>query len=238
VRADADAPVFATGEIEMAADPETVWAVMAEIGRWPEWNPDITAATLHGPLRPGTSFTWRSGPGTIRSVLQVVERPTELSWTGRTMGIPAIHVYRLRPSLERPGHTAVVLEESWGGVLSRLLRRPLTGTLQTAINTGLAHLKTEAERRARGDTGPRAAPAAAAVDRRQRWSDLTPGQQRSIVVAGAVQLLLAAAALLDLRRRPAEQVRGSKKLWTAAAFVNFVGPLAYFLFGRRRADEP
>jgi hypothetical protein len=28
--------------------------------------------------------------------------------------------------------------------------------------------------------------------------------------------------------------QGSKKLWVAAAFVNFVGPLAYFMFGRRR----
>jgi hypothetical protein len=50
-----------------------------------------------------------------------------------------------------------------------------------------------------------------------------------------LQLLLAAAALLDLRRRPSDQVRGSKKLWAAAAFVNFVGPLAYFMFGRRRS---
>jgi hypothetical protein len=35
------------------------------------------------------------------------------------------------------------------------------------------------------------------------------------------------------RRRPSEQVRGSKKLWAVAALVNFVGPLAYFAFGRR-----
>jgi Phospholipase_D-nuclease N-terminal len=34
--------------------------------------------------------------------------------------------------------------------------------------------------------------------------------------------------------RPSEQVRGSKKLWAMAALVNFVGPLAYFAFGRRR----
>jgi hypothetical protein len=26
--------VFATGEVEVAADPQTVWAVMADIGRW------------------------------------------------------------------------------------------------------------------------------------------------------------------------------------------------------------
>ena len=72
------------------------------------------------------------------------------------------------------------------------------------------------------------------MERRKRWSELSQGQQRAIMAAAGVQLLLAAAALLDLRRRPAEQVRGSKKLWAAAAaFVNLVGPLAYFAFGRR-----
>ena len=71
------------------------------------------------------------------------------------------------------------------------------------------------------------------MDRRKQWSDLSPQQQRSVIAAGVVQVLLAAAALLDLRRRPAEEVRGSKKLWAAATMVNFVGPLAYFLFGRR-----
>jgi hypothetical protein len=71
------------------------------------------------------------------------------------------------------------------------------------------------------------------MDRQKRWSELSQGQQRAILAAAGVQVLLAAAALLDLRRRPGEQIRGSKKLWTAAAFVNFVGPLAYFAFGRR-----
>jgi hypothetical protein len=71
------------------------------------------------------------------------------------------------------------------------------------------------------------------MDRRKQWSDLSPRQQRSVIAGGVVQVLLAAAALLDLRRRPAEEVRGSKKLWAAANMVNFVGPLAYFLFGRR-----
>jgi hypothetical protein len=233
VQADANAPVFATGEVEVAADPQTVWEVMADIPRWPSWNPDITVAILYGPLRPGTTFTWRSGPGTIRSTLEVVERPTELSWTGKTMGIPAIHVYRLRPSDQRPGHTVVRLEESWSGLLVRLLRRPFTRILQTAIDTGLARLKAESERRAAGEpVAPADRPPGTAGAR--RWSEMSTRQRSSVVVAGVVQLLLAAAALRDLRRRPTDQVRGSKKLWAAAAFVNFVGPLAYFAFGRRR----
>jgi bacteriorhodopsin len=71
------------------------------------------------------------------------------------------------------------------------------------------------------------------MGRRKRWGELSTRQRRWIVVAGVLQVLLAAAALLDLRRRPSDQVRGSKKLWAAATSVNFVGPLAYFAFGRR-----
>ena len=69
---------------------------------------------------------------------------------------------------------------------------------------------------------------------RKRWSELSGRQQAAIAAAAAVQAALAAATLWDLRRRPSAQLRGSKKLWVAAAFVNFVGPLAYFTVGRRR----
>jgi hypothetical protein len=69
---------------------------------------------------------------------------------------------------------------------------------------------------------------------RKRWSELSGRQQAAIVAAAVVQQALAAATLWDLRRRPSAQVRGSRKLWVAAVFVNFVGPLAYFTVGRRR----
>ena len=70
--------------------------------------------------------------------------------------------------------------------------------------------------------------------RRKRWSEFSGRQRTAIVIAGVVQASLSAATMLDLRRRPSTQIRGSKRLWAAAAFVNFVGPLAYFSFGRRR----
>jgi hypothetical protein len=38
------------------------------------------------------------------------------------------------------------------------------------------------------------------MERRTGWNALSPSQQRAIVGASVVQLLLAAAALLDLRR--------------------------------------
>jgi hypothetical protein len=75
---------------------------------------------------------------------------------------------------------------------------------------------------------------------KKRWSQLSPRTRRAIVVTGTIEGGLKLVALRDLRRRPAEQVRGSKKKWaTALVFVNSGGalPLAYFLRGRRRTPE-
>jgi len=70
--------------------------------------------------------------------------------------------------------------------------------------------------------------------RKMQWSELSAGQRLGIVLAGVVQIALLAAALFDIRRRPADEINGSKLLWTALAFVNFVGPIAYFVVGRKR----
>jgi hypothetical protein len=77
--------------------------------------------------------------------------------------------------------------------------------------------------------------------RSRRWSDLGEGTRRLLVVAGVVEGILKLAALIDLRRRPASQVRGPKWLWaTALAVVGSAGvlPLAYFAFGRRQPGAP
>jgi hypothetical protein len=70
--------------------------------------------------------------------------------------------------------------------------------------------------------------------RDNRWSDLGSGQRGAIVLSGVVQIGLLVAALVDIYRRPAGEIRGRKGPWVAAAFVNYVGPISYFLFGRRR----
>ena len=69
---------------------------------------------------------------------------------------------------------------------------------------------------------------------KKRWSDLSPSQRRAIIGAGIVQNSLLIAALVDIRRRPAKKVRGGKRLWAAASFVSWVGPIAWFTYGRKR----
>lgn len=71
---------------------------------------------------------------------------------------------------------------------------------------------------------------------RTPWKELTVRQQRAMIARGAIQVGLLAAALNDLRRRPAAQIHGSKVLWAIVSCINYlgVGPVAYFVLGRRR----
>jgi hypothetical protein len=52
-------------------------------------------------------------------------------------------------------------------------------------------------------------------------------------VAASVQLSLAAAAWADLATRPAEEVNGGKGRWALLIAVNWIGPFAWFRWGRR-----
>ena len=140
-----NAPATAQGELQIAADPQTVFSVISAIDQWPSWNPDIKSVTLQGPVQPGTGFRWKSGPSTLTSTLQVVDPPQEIAWTGTTMGIKAVHVFRFQAS---DGATLARSEESWEGVLASLLKGYSRRSLDKAIRSILSHLKVEAERRA------------------------------------------------------------------------------------------
>ena len=72
---------------------------------------------------------------------------------------------------------------------------------------------------------------------KMKWSERSKCSRTLIVVAGAVEVVLLAATLIDVKRRPADQINGSKRMWTALAFVSIVGPIAYFTLGRRRSAD-
>ncbi len=67
-----------------------------------------------------------------------------------------------------------------------------------------------------------------------KWSELSQRQRAILGAAAAAELSLKVAALIDIKRRPAERIRGPKRVWRAAMAVNLLGPLSYFVFGRRR----
>jgi hypothetical protein len=118
--------------------------VLADLESWPEWNVDVVSVTLMGPVAPGTVFRWKAGSARLVSTLREVERPDRLSWTGRTMGIDAIHDWRFERSA---AGTTVRMQESFSGPVARLLRRKLQRDLDRTTEKGLAALKAAAEAR-------------------------------------------------------------------------------------------
>jgi hypothetical protein len=71
-------------------------------------------------------------------------------------------------------------------------------------------------------------------DARKKWAELSDRQRALLLGAAGAELSLKVAALIDIKRRPAERIRGPKALWRAAMVVNLLGPLSYFAFGRKR----
>jgi hypothetical protein len=72
---------------------------------------------------------------------------------------------------------------------------------------------------------------------RKQWSDLSERNRRLLIAAAAAEGILKVAALIDLKRRPAAQIRGPKWLWaTAVTVISSAGvlPISYFVFGRRQ----
>jgi hypothetical protein len=71
----------------------------------------------------------------------------------------------------------------------------------------------------------------------RQWSDLSERHRRFIIAAGVADGVLRVAALIDIIRRPASQIRGRKPVWAVAvAVISSAGllPISYFVFGRRR----
>jgi hypothetical protein len=82
-------------------------------------------------------------------------------------------------------------------------------------------------------------PLVISLPRRLPWRDRTTEQRLRMILQAGIQLGLLVVALYDLRKRPADQVRGSKRIWAMVCGVNYLGlgPIAYFVFGRRRTPR-
>jgi hypothetical protein len=77
--------------IEIAASPENVWAVLADLASYPQWHPVFRSVT--GQLAPGSKLTIQTvvpatgHPMTVRVKVLTVEPGTELRWASKLLGI-------------------------------------------------------------------------------------------------------------------------------------------------------
>lgn len=143
---DDNAALHRSDATQIDAPVNVVWSVLTDIAAWPTWMPDVQFVESDGSFSPGTQFRWKAGSAVIKSEVLETEPGRSAVWRGRTMGIEAIHVWRL--ASRDADSTSVETEESWSGLLPRLLPAYMGRTLAKSLNRGLASLKAESERRA------------------------------------------------------------------------------------------
>jgi hypothetical protein len=80
-----------------SASPEAIWALWADPGRWPEWNPQIERAEVDGELLPGAAVTikFRRG-GNVRFQVVALDPGRLLIDEARFPGARLGHEHRVR----------------------------------------------------------------------------------------------------------------------------------------------
>ena len=135
--------------IEIAASPEAVWAVLADLANYPRWNPFIPR--IAGALAPGERLEVRlTPPGgggmTFRPTVLAATPGRELRWLGRLLvrGLfDGEHRFALEPL--GAGRVRFVQEERFTGLLVPLVARRLDGPTRAGFEAMNRALKERAE---------------------------------------------------------------------------------------------
>jgi hypothetical protein len=139
---DRHAPVVAHRQVDIAAPLDFVWHLHTDVNGWPSWNLEITAATIDGEFRPGSSFTWTSWGLTVTSTIHAVEDHSRTLWSGPAQGIMGIHEWRFEQT--RSG-VRVSTTESFSGDPVEANPDSLRTVLDKSLAAWLGRLKTQAE---------------------------------------------------------------------------------------------
>ncbi len=110
-------------EVEIARDPETVFAVLVDLPRYHEWNPYLVAAKgvvqMRAKLKLVASFARGEEESWTRRVVRL-EPPRRLAWAGSSgpLGLLSSEQF-FELSETSPGHTRLRTGENVRGLLVR-----------------------------------------------------------------------------------------------------------------------
>ncbi|MDG9674080.1 SRPBCC domain-containing protein [Micromonospora sp. DH14] len=130
--------------IDIAAPADRVWAILTDVGAYPEWNPFITS--LDGSLTRGSRLAVTialpgAEPRRFRPTVTAVEPERRLAWLGRLL-VPGIfdgaHSFDIEPLTS--GSSRFTQSERFSGLLVMMLPGMLRSTESgfAAMNRALA----------------------------------------------------------------------------------------------------
>lgn len=136
---DRSAPVVAEAHVMIPAAPTDVFAVVADIGAWSQVYPEIRDVEIVGPVAPGTSFSFKTGPGRIEATVVAIDEPNLMHVEGRGMGATSHYVFTLAPTL---GGTKLTAAQSMSGLAVRAAKKMLQGIADTSLRDWLDGIRT------------------------------------------------------------------------------------------------
>jgi len=136
-------------EIEIAASPQTVWAILTDLSQYEEWNPHIPEA--EGEVSEGSTLTIRiensdGSSVTFRPTVTRVVVDSELRWLGRLF-LPRLfdgeHIFEI--SALGSDKVRFVQRENFRGLLVLPLWKKLNTETRHGFETMNAAIKERAE---------------------------------------------------------------------------------------------
>ena len=131
-----------SSSISIAATPEDVWAVVADLAHYPQWHPAFQSVT--GPLTVGSTLTIKTtspttgNPVTLKVKVLTVEPGTELAWASRLLGITTItRRFLLRPA---DGGTELTQAGTYRGLGGSRGPGGARGALKTVANIRASYM--------------------------------------------------------------------------------------------------
>jgi uncharacterized protein YndB with AHSA1/START domain len=109
--------------VDIAAPPDTVWGVIADVERWPEWTPSVRGIRLvdKGAFAIGTR-AWVRQPRFPPALWKVTALEPGKSFTWRT-GAPGMRVDARHAVAAAAGGSRAQLELHYAGPIGNLLAR-------------------------------------------------------------------------------------------------------------------
>ncbi len=136
-------------EIFIAASPETVWGVFADIDNWYRWNPVCRECRLEsGPsMETGACLSFQLNPVffpvRISTVIKECQPGRKVVWIGSKWGLHAEHTFLFKP--ENGGTRLESIERFSGWVLPPLRLAGIPRRLHQLTRELLATIRTRTE---------------------------------------------------------------------------------------------
>jgi uncharacterized membrane protein len=137
-------------QVDIDAPPDVVWAVMADVERWPEWTPSTRSVRLldGGELRNTVRARVRL-QGLAPSTWRVTEFDAGRAFTWDTQAMPGLRMAARHAVEPRADGSRVTLSITSTGALARVTASMIGAMSRRGMRLEAAGLKRRAEERAR-----------------------------------------------------------------------------------------